>query len=85
MAFTVTCTPVREAAAGMVRLSSRLPALVFYLDPVNVVVQVPPFPDGPAVLGRLCRQLSREALRLAELLDSEEFGGGQGAVRDAGA
>ena len=69
MGFNVTCTPGREAAAAFIRVTEHLPALVMYLDPVNMAIQLPPFPDGPAVLARFCRELSREAAKLAEELD----------------
>jgi hypothetical protein len=67
----VTCTPGKDAVAGMVLVTPELPALVMYLDPVNLSIQLPPYADGTAVLARFCRELSREAQRLAEHLDSK--------------
>lgn len=84
MGFNVTCTPGREAAAGMVHVTEEIPALVIYLDPVNVAIQLPPFPGGTDVLMRFCRELSREAAKLADHLESKEGrhalpeGGGDG-------
>lgn len=71
MGFNVTCSPGKEAAAGYLRLTEHLPALVIYLDPVNFVIQLPPFPGGDLVLAKFCRELAREAVKLAEALDQE--------------
>uniref|UniRef100_UPI0031DBC8F8 hypothetical protein n=1 Tax=Saccharothrix mutabilis TaxID=33921 RepID=UPI0031DBC8F8 len=43
---------------------------MIYLDPVNLTVQIPPFPGGREVLARLCRELSREAWKVADRLES---------------
>ncbi|WP_199440501.1 hypothetical protein [Umezawaea beigongshangensis] len=72
MGFNVTCTPGRDAAAALVHITSELPALVIYLDPVNMAVQLPPFPGGADVLARFCRELSREAAKLADHLDETQ-------------
>ena len=69
MGFNVTSTPGKDAAAGFMRVTEHLPALVIYLDPVNVVIQLPPYPGGDTVLARFCRELAREATRLARHLD----------------
>ncbi|RSM64872.1 hypothetical protein DMH04_50565 [Kibdelosporangium aridum] len=69
MGFNVTCSPGKQATAGMVLVTPELPALILYLDPVNLAIQLPPFPDGSLVLARFCRELSREAARLADVLD----------------
>lgn len=71
MSFNVTCSPGREAAAGFMRITPELPALVMYLDPVNLAIQVPPFPNGARVLATFCRELSREAARLAAAIDPD--------------
>lgn len=68
MSVNMTCAPGREAAAAMVAGSSS-PSLVVFLDPVNLTIQVPPFPNGPEVLARFCRELAREAARFADLLE----------------
>ena len=70
MSFNVTCTPGRDAVAGFVQVTSEIPALVLYLDPVNMAIQLPPFPGGDQVLARFCRELAREAAKLADALDS---------------
>jgi hypothetical protein len=72
MGFNVTCSPGREAASGMIHITEELPALVIYLDPVNVAIQLPPFPGGHELLAKFCRELSREAAKLADHLDSPE-------------
>ncbi|RZS37838.1 hypothetical protein EV193_105398 [Herbihabitans rhizosphaerae] len=71
MSFNVTCTPGKDAAAGFVEITSELPALVMYLDPVNLAIQIPPFPGGDRALARFCRELSREAARLAAAVDPD--------------
>jgi hypothetical protein len=78
MGFNVTCSPGKDAAAGMVRITPTLPALILYLDPVNVAIQLPPFPGGEQVLARFCRELSREALRLADVLDPSGHASSEG-------
>lgn len=70
MGFNVTCTPGRDAVAGMVLVTPELPALVMYLDPVNLSIQLPAYVEGAAVFSRFCRELSREAGRLADHIDS---------------
>jgi len=72
MTFNVACTPGRDAAVGYMRLTAELPALVLYLDPVNVSIQLPPFPGGGAVLAKFCRELAREAAKLAAAVDPNE-------------
>jgi hypothetical protein len=70
--FNVTCSPGQDAAAGFMRITENLPALVIYLDPVNVAIQLPPFPGGDLVLARFCRELAREATKLADAVDPAE-------------
>lgn len=69
MGFNVTCSPGRDAAAGYMQVTENLPALVIYLDPVNLAIQLPPFPGGELVLANFCRELAREAARLAAAID----------------
>ncbi len=67
----MTCSPGKDATAGMIRITPELPTLVLYLDPVNLAIQLPSFPGGAEVLARFCRELSREATRLAEALEPD--------------
>jgi hypothetical protein len=69
MGFNVTCSPGKDAAAGYIRVTEHLPALVIYLDPVNLAIQLPPFPGGDLVLAKFCRELAREAAKLATAID----------------
>ncbi len=69
MGFNVTCSPGKDAAAGYMRVTEHLPALVLYLDPVNLAIQLPPYPGGDLVLARFCRELAREAAKLAAAVD----------------
>jgi len=67
--FNVTCTPGRDAAVAFMQVTPHLPALVLYLDPVNMAIQLPSMPDGPRVLAKFCRELAREADKLADTID----------------
>jgi hypothetical protein len=69
--FNVTCSPGQDAAAGFMRVTEHLPALVLYLDPVNMAIQLPPFPGGDVLLAKFCRELAREAARLAADIDPD--------------
>jgi hypothetical protein len=71
MTFNVTCSPGRDAAAGFMLVTEHLPALVIYLDPVNVAIQLPSFPGGDVVLAKFCRELAREAAKLAAAVDPD--------------
>jgi hypothetical protein len=69
VAFTVTCAPGRQAAAGVRQIGPGWISLVLSMDPGRVVIDVPPVSGGAAVLARFCRELAREASRLAADLD----------------
>lgn len=69
MGFNVVCTPGKDAVVGMVLVTPELPALVMYLDPVNLSIQLPAYVEGQAVLARFCHELSKEAGRLAAHLE----------------
>nr|WP_042195460.1 hypothetical protein [Kibdelosporangium sp. MJ126-NF4]CEL22024.1 hypothetical protein [Kibdelosporangium sp. MJ126-NF4]CTQ92804.1 hypothetical protein [Kibdelosporangium sp. MJ126-NF4] len=69
MGFNVTCSPGKDATAGLVMVTPELPTLILYLDPVNLAIQLPAFPNGAQVLTRFCRELSREAARVADAID----------------
>ncbi len=71
MGFNVSCTPGKNAAAAYMKVTEHLPALVMYLDPVNVAIQLPPFPGGDLVLAKFCRELAREAAKLAAEIDPD--------------
>lgn len=71
MGFNVTCTPGRDAAAAFMRVTPQLPALVMYLDPVNMAIQLPSVPGGAELLAKFCRELSREAAKLAAEIDPD--------------
>ncbi|WP_309113848.1 hypothetical protein [Saccharothrix sp.] len=78
MSVNMVATPGHAAAASLV-MANGLPTLMIYLDPVNLTVQVPPFPGGREVLARFCRELSREAWKVAERL---EAAGGRHALAE---
>lgn len=81
MGFNATCTPGKDAGAAMIQVTPEVPALAIYLDPVNIAIQLPPFPGGLDVLMRFCRELSREAAKLADHLGNQE---GRHALADGG-
>jgi hypothetical protein len=65
------CWPGPRAAAGVQEDSAGDPLLAVFLDPVNLVVTVPPFAEGPAMMAGFLRELARAAARLAEELEPE--------------
>ncbi|HZA17151.1 MAG TPA: hypothetical protein VE645_09735 [Pseudonocardiaceae bacterium] len=69
MGFTVTCSPGREAAAGVRQIGPGWVSLVLSMDPGRVVIDVPTVSGGAVVLARFCRDLAREASRIAADLD----------------
>lgn len=71
MAFNVTCSPGKEAAAAFMQVTPQLPALVLYLDPVNMAIQLPSIPGGERLLAKFCRELAREAAKLAAEIDPD--------------
>lgn len=71
MGFNVSCTPGKDAAVAYMRVTEHLPSLVMYLDPVNLAIQLPPFPGGDVVLAKFCRELAREAAKLAAEIDPD--------------
>lgn len=71
MAFTVTCAPGRDAAAGVRQIAPGWASLVLSMDPGRVVIDVPSVSGGAVVLARFCRELAREASRIAADLDPD--------------
>ena len=72
VAFTVTCSPGREAEAGVRQIGPGWVSLVLSMDPGRVVIDVPTVSGGALVLARFCRELAREAARIAADLDPEQ-------------
>ena len=70
--FGLTCWPGGAASVGVYEIAPNRPALAVYLDPVMVMMAIPPFPTGQREMARFCRELAREATRLAAQLDSQE-------------
>jgi hypothetical protein len=67
--FTVTCSPGRDAAAGVRQIGPGWVSLVLSMDPGRVVIDVPTVSGGAVILARFCRDLAREASRIASDLD----------------
>ena len=69
VAFGLTCWPGRAATASVYEISQGHPALSIYLDPISVLVTIPPTGHGHLEMARFCRQLTRSAGQLATALD----------------
>lgn len=76
----IWCWPGPHAVAGVQQGLAGLPVLAMFLDPVNLVLTSPPFPNGPVVMARFLRELARAASRMAIELDPAG-----GPFRDGGA
>lgn len=63
------CWPGSRAAAGVQSTPGGELLLAVFLDPVNLVLTVPPFPQGAPVMAVFLRQLARAAGRMAAELD----------------
>ena len=72
MAFTVTCSPGQQAEAAVRQIGPGWASLVLSMDPGRVVIDVPAVSGGALVLARFCRDLAREAARIAADLDPEQ-------------
>jgi hypothetical protein len=88
LSFSMWCWPGPRAGAGVQQGPTGQPVLSVFLDPVNVVLTVPPFPDGPVQTARLLRELARAASRMAAELepatDTQRSVGAHRARPDAG-
>lgn len=87
VSFSMWCWPGPRAGAGVQVGPSGEPVLGVFVDPVNLVLTVPPFPDGPVRTAQFLRELARAASRMAAELDPvpEIRPGGAHRVRpDAG-
>lgn len=67
--FRLSCCPGARAAAVVHEVAPGRNVLSAFVDPLNVVINVPPLPDGHLVMARFCRELARAAWKLAEELD----------------
>lgn len=67
----MACSPGKDAAAAFMQVTPQLPSLVLYLDPVNLAIQLPAFPGGEQLLAKFCRELAREAAKLAATIDPD--------------
>jgi hypothetical protein len=79
------CWPGPRAAAGVQSGPAGELLLAVFLDPVNLLLTVPPFPQGAPVMAVFLRQLARAAARMATELDltqSPQAGGAHRALPD---
>jgi hypothetical protein len=63
------CWPGRRAAAGVQTTPSGEYLLSVFLDPMNLVLTVPPFPRASISTAQFLRELARAALRMAGEID----------------
>lgn len=63
------CWPGPRAAAGFHLTEPGEPVLAVFLDPVNLILTVPPFPNGHLATARFLRELARAALQMATAID----------------
>lgn len=70
-AYQVACSPGSDAAAAMTRGPDGMPVLVVYLAPVNMTFQRKPSADGARDLADFCRELAREAAKVAATIDPD--------------
>lgn len=73
VSFGVTCWPGRGASSSVYEVSQGHPALSIYLDPLSLLVTIPPTRHGPKQMAAFCRQLAGAAGQLAKTIDP--FGG----------
>lgn len=64
------CWPGPRAAASAQQGPTGQQLLTVFLDPVNLVLTVPPFPSGPLVMAAFLRELARAAGHLAGELEA---------------
>jgi hypothetical protein len=68
--FGSSCWPGARAGASVVEVTPGQPALSIYVDPMEWLLNVPPFPDGDRYMVRFLRQVARSASELANQLDT---------------
>jgi hypothetical protein len=79
--FGSSCWPGARSATSMVEITPGHPVLSIYLDPIEWLVHVPPFPDGDRYMVRFLRQLARVAGDMADELDPTKSGSDQARHR----
>lgn len=70
-AYQVACFPGRSAGAAATRGPGGNPVLMVYLDPVNMTLHSEPTEAGTRGLATFCRELAREAAKLAAEIDPD--------------
>ncbi len=70
-----TCSPGPKSTVSVRWTAPDLPALVIYLDPESLAIQLPPFPGGDLVLIRFLREMSRDAGKLVAELEARRVAG----------
>ena len=70
-AYQVACVPGRNAGAAATRGPDGRPVLMIYLDPVNMTLHSEQSEAGARELAAFCRELAREAAKLAAEIDPD--------------
>jgi hypothetical protein len=68
--FGFSCWPGARSAASVVEVSPGRLGLSVHLDPIDWVLNIPPFPGGDRYMARFMRQMSRAAADLADQLEA---------------
>jgi hypothetical protein len=73
--LTATCSPGPNSIVSIQWETPERPALMLYLEPGSVVIELPPVTDGDVVLSRFLWEVSREAAKLATALEARRITG----------
>lgn len=73
--FGVSNWPGARAATSVVEVAPGTLGLSIYLDPIDWVLNIPPFPGGEQYMVRFLRQLAHTAGELADRLDAARVDG----------
>jgi hypothetical protein len=73
--LTATCSPGPNSMVSIQWETPEQLALVLYLEPGSVVIELPPVTNGDVVLSRFLREVSREAGKLATALEARRITG----------
>jgi hypothetical protein len=67
--ISMWCWPGRRAGVGVHTTDSDEYLLSMFLDPMNLVLMVPPFPGAAIPTAQFLRELAKAALRMAGEID----------------
>jgi hypothetical protein len=73
--LNVSCSPGSNWSVGIRWYTPELPALLLYLDPENLAIQLPELADGDVLLSRFLREICHHAGQLATQLEARRVTG----------